>query len=93
MCDASCCRLEVTSEVLGLDAGHLKEHSLQAQLYRDSPDLASAQPVLQGSMPLVVTGPSSSDRMKGSSATWIAATAQVSLNNHVLQCNAKMSRV
>ena len=65
--------------MLGLDGEALKQHRIEAKLYRDSGDLSNAQPVVQGSLGLTVTDASTADRMNGSNATWLQATAQVPL--------------
>lgn len=71
------CRLEVSTEVLGLDPDLLKQHRLEAKLYRDAPDFTNAQPVVHGTLDLTITKTSTADRMNGSNADWHQATAQV----------------
>ena len=65
--------------MLSLDVELLKQHKLEAKLYRDSGDLPDAQPIIHGTLALTMTGAITSDRMNGSSAKWHQASAQVKL--------------
>ena len=71
------CRLEVSTQVLGLDVEVLKQHKLEAKLYRDSADLTDVQPIIHDTLALTLTGASTSDRMNGSTADWHQTSAQV----------------
>lgn len=70
-------------ETQSIDPKLLSGHSLAVKLYRDLPEFAEAQPLLEATMDVVAQEVSSSERMTGSRADWHAGSAQVRLLRHL----------